>query len=194
MKYPPSGYLSQPRSWTWLWQETLVLRKDLVNIFVNFLFTHDAYSLTIAQFDLLTLDNLARSSFSDGVMTTFQELHDKPWNLALVACLPHLALKGRWGASWVSAGFGSQTQPSGFVSPDPVNANGDENNENKFTAREDAQVKDDDKATGQLEQWDQGEIGSQPQWDQVRISDLLPICWVASGSSCNLSVPQSPYL
>lgn len=33
-----------------------------------------------------------------------------------------------------------------------MNANGDENNENKFTAREDAQVKDDDKATGQLEQ------------------------------------------
>lgn len=56
-----------------LLKETLVLQKDLVNTFTNFLHMHYTYALLVAQLNLLIIE-----SFSDGVMVTFQEPHDKP--------------------------------------------------------------------------------------------------------------------
>lgn len=59
-------------------KETLVLGKGLVNTFTTFLHMHYAYSLLVAQLNLLITENLVPSSFSDGVMITFREPHDKP--------------------------------------------------------------------------------------------------------------------
>ena len=117
------------KSWTWLsdWTELM-----------NFLHVGYAYSLTVAQLNLLTLDTL------------FGHLSQMLWWLSSnnfmsdseVCGLPlHLVLGGRQGALWVSTGFGNQTQLCDFMRCwESVTSGGDEDSRNKCSAREAAQV------------------------------------------------------